>query len=128
MEHRLFPDVVAVMSVEVSEVVRRLLPSRLTRWRERRDRKQEQMRLVIKLRRELRVSVQAKTSAFGIKAYKLDCILNIVTVCVNLQDRAITQRRAELMAERAPKKPSPLTLRPLKEQVIDHCLCVLFLA
>ncbi|XP_050995505.1 adenylate kinase 9 isoform X2 [Labeo rohita] len=88
VEHRLFPDVVAVMSVEVSEVVRRLLPSRLTRWRERRDRKQEQMRLVIKLRRELR-------------------------------DRAITQRRAELMAERAPKKPSPLTLRPLKEQDED---------
>ncbi|XP_073708860.1 adenylate kinase 9 [Garra rufa] len=85
VEHHLFPDVVAVMSVEVSEVVRRILPSRLTFWRERRDRKQEQMRLVIKLRRELR-------------------------------ERAITQRRAELMAERAPKKNSPHSLRPLKEQ------------
>lgn len=57
VEHHLFPDVVAVMSVEVSEVVRRLLPSRLTRWRERQQRRQEQKRLVIKLRSELRVSV-----------------------------------------------------------------------
>lgn len=57
VEHHLFPDVVAVMSVEVSEVVRRLLPSRLMRWRERQKRRQEQKRLVIKLRSELRVSV-----------------------------------------------------------------------
>ncbi len=57
VEHHLFPDVVAMMSVEVSDVVRRLLPSRLIRWRERRDRRQEQLRLVIKLTRELRVSV-----------------------------------------------------------------------
>ncbi|XP_059368551.1 adenylate kinase 9 [Carassius carassius] len=85
VEHHLFPDVVAMMSVEVSDVVRRLLPSQLTRWRERRDRRQEQMRLVIKLRRELR-------------------------------ERAIIQRRAELMAEFAPKTHSPLSLRPLKEQ------------
>uniref|UniRef100_A0A8C1UAR6 Adenylate kinase 9 n=1 Tax=Cyprinus carpio TaxID=7962 RepID=A0A8C1UAR6_CYPCA len=54
VEHHLFPDVVAKMSVEVSDVVRRLLPSQLTRWRERRDRRQEQLCLVIKLRRELR--------------------------------------------------------------------------
>ncbi|KAK9956621.1 hypothetical protein ABG768_014340 [Culter alburnus] len=81
VEHHLFPDMVVVMSVEVSEVVRRLLPSRLTRWRERQKRSQEQKHLVIKLRSELR-------------------------------ERAITQRRAELMAE----KPSPLTLKPLKEQ------------
>ncbi|KAK7133640.1 hypothetical protein R3I94_015495 [Phoxinus phoxinus] len=85
VEHHLFPDVVAVMSVEVSEVVRRLLPSRLTRWRDRQERRQEQKRLVNKLRRELR-------------------------------ERAITQRRAELMAERETTKPSPLTLKPLKEQ------------
>lgn len=60
VEHHLFPDVVAMMSVEVSDVVRRLQPSRLTRWRERRDRRQEQLRLVNKLRRELRVSVYPK--------------------------------------------------------------------
>lgn len=47
-EHHLFPDVVAVMSVEVSEVVRRLLPSRLNRWRGRRERKQQQIHLVMK--------------------------------------------------------------------------------
>lgn len=57
VEHHLFPDMVVVMSVEVSEVVRRLLPSRLTCWRERQKRSQEQKRLVIKLRSELRVSV-----------------------------------------------------------------------
>lgn len=57
VEHHLFPDMVVVMSVEVSEVVRRLLPSRLTRWRERQKRSQEQKHLVIKLRSELRVSV-----------------------------------------------------------------------
>lgn len=57
VERHLFPDVVAVMLVEVSEVVRRLLPSRLTRWRERQKCRQEQKRLVIKLRSELRVSV-----------------------------------------------------------------------
>ncbi|KAG1963767.1 adenylate kinase 9 [Pimephales promelas] len=85
VEHHLFPDMVAVMSVEVSAVVRRLLPSRLTRWRERQERRKEQKRLVIKLQSELR-------------------------------ERAITQRRAELMAERETKKPSPLTLKPLKKQ------------
>lgn len=57
VERHLFPDVVAVMSVEVAEVVRRLLPPRLMRWRERRDRRREQLRLVAKLQRELRVSV-----------------------------------------------------------------------
>ncbi|XP_051954117.1 adenylate kinase 9 [Xyrauchen texanus] len=50
LEHHLFPDVVAVMSVEVTEVVRRLLPAKLMRWRERRDRRQEQLRLVTELR------------------------------------------------------------------------------
>lgn len=65
VEHHLFPDVVAMMSVEVSDVVRRLLPSRLTRWRERRDRRQEQLRLVIKLRGELRVSVYPKFQHLG---------------------------------------------------------------
>ncbi|XP_685909.5 adenylate kinase 9 isoform X1 [Danio rerio] len=84
-EHHLFPDVVAVMSVEVSEVVRRLLPSRLNRWRERRERKQQQIHLVMKLRKEIR-------------------------------ERAITKRRAEIMAEQAFRKLSPPTLSPLKEQ------------
>ncbi len=65
VEHHLFPDVVAMMSVEVSDVVRRLLPSRLMRWRERRDRRQEQLRLVIKLTRELRVSVYPKLQHLG---------------------------------------------------------------
>jgi len=45
-------------------------------------------------------------------------------VCVKLQERAITQRRAELMAERETKKPSPLILKLLKEQVIAHCCCL----
>ncbi|XP_043075584.1 adenylate kinase 9 [Puntigrus tetrazona] len=88
VEHHLFPDVVATMSVEVSDVVKRLLPSRLTCWKERRDRRQEQLRLVIKLRRELR-------------------------------ERAIIQRRAELMAERTPRKNSPLTLRPKEKDEDD---------
>ncbi|KAA0708502.1 Adenylate kinase 9 [Triplophysa tibetana] len=54
VERHLFPDVVVLMSVEVTEVVRRLLPARLMRWRERRDRRREQLRLVAKLQRELR--------------------------------------------------------------------------
>ncbi|XP_067273783.1 adenylate kinase 9 [Pseudorasbora parva] len=89
VEHHLFPDVVAVMSVEVSEVMRRFLPSRLARWREREERRQEQKRLVIKLRSELR-------------------------------ERAITQRRAELMAERATQKPNPLTVKPSLEEQEDE--------
>ncbi|KAI7799765.1 adenylate kinase 9 [Triplophysa rosa] len=85
VERHLFPDVVAVMSVEVAEVVQRLLPARLMRWRERRDCRREQLRLVAKLQRELR-------------------------------EKAITQRRAELMAERSLKDPSSRLLKHPKDE------------
>lgn len=57
LKHHLFPDVVAAMCVEVAEVVRRFLPARLTRWREKRDHRREQLRLVAKLQHEHRVRV-----------------------------------------------------------------------
>nr|XP_055042295.1 adenylate kinase 9 isoform X3 [Misgurnus anguillicaudatus] len=75
VDHHLFPDKVVVMSVEVADLVRRLLPGRLMCWRERRDRRREQLALAAKMRHELR-------------------------------DKAITKRRAELMAEHSPKTSS----------------------
>uniref|UniRef100_A0A673XQZ8 Adenylate kinase 9 n=1 Tax=Salmo trutta TaxID=8032 RepID=A0A673XQZ8_SALTR len=55
VERRLFPDAAVVMTVDVRDVVRRLLPPRLASWRERRDRRREQLRQVRELRHKLRV-------------------------------------------------------------------------
>ncbi|CAB1340054.1 unnamed protein product [Coregonus sp. 'balchen'] len=55
VERRLFPDAAVVMTVDVTDVVQRLLPPRLASWRERRDRRREQLRLVRELRHKLRV-------------------------------------------------------------------------
>lgn len=55
VERRLFPDAAVVMTVDVRDVVRRLLPPRLASWRERRDRRREQLRQVRDLRHKLRV-------------------------------------------------------------------------
>ncbi|XP_053340029.1 adenylate kinase 9-like [Clarias gariepinus] len=49
-EHHLYPDTTLVMSVEVSEVIKRLLPPRLDRWKERCTRRREQMVLLKELR------------------------------------------------------------------------------
>ncbi|XP_021456393.2 adenylate kinase 9 isoform X1 [Oncorhynchus mykiss] len=54
VERRLFPDAAVVMTVDVRDVVRRLLPPRLASWRERRDRRREQLRQVRDLRHKLR--------------------------------------------------------------------------
>ncbi|KAI4890937.1 hypothetical protein NFI96_033193 [Prochilodus magdalenae] len=53
-EHHLYPDAVVVMTLEVTEVVRRLLPPQLVRWRERCDRKNEQKQLLKQLRSKIR--------------------------------------------------------------------------
>ncbi|XP_076873527.1 adenylate kinase 9 isoform X2 [Brachyhypopomus gauderio] len=54
VERHLYPDAVVVMTLEVTEVVQRLLPPRLTRWRERRVRRREQMQLLKDLRGKIR--------------------------------------------------------------------------
>ncbi|XP_072537006.1 adenylate kinase 9 [Salminus brasiliensis] len=73
-EYHLYPDVVMIMTLEVNEVVRRLLPSRFAHWREKQNQKKEQIQLLKELRSKIR-------------------------------EEAITQRRAELLAEFAPETP-----------------------
>ncbi|XP_053340030.1 adenylate kinase 9 [Clarias gariepinus] len=58
-EHHLYPDNTLVMSVEVSEVVKRLLPPRLDRWKERCTRRRGQ---VVELK-ELHSKIRAKAIA-----------------------------------------------------------------
>ncbi|XP_066533319.1 adenylate kinase 9 [Hoplias malabaricus] len=53
-DHHLYPDAVVVMTLEVSEVARRLLPPLLARWRERCDQKKEQRELLKELRSKIR--------------------------------------------------------------------------
>lgn len=55
VEHHLYPDTALVMSVDVSEVVKRLVPPRLDRWRERCTRRRGQIQLLKELRSKIRV-------------------------------------------------------------------------
>lgn len=55
MDRRLLPDAAVVMEVETADVLSRLLPQRLDRWRERRTRKLEQQRKATELRLRARV-------------------------------------------------------------------------
>lgn len=58
VERQLYPDTALVMSVEVSEVVKRLLPPWLDRWRERCTRRRGQMQLLKELRSKIRVGMR----------------------------------------------------------------------
>lgn len=55
MEHHLFPDTTLLLSVEVTDVVKRLLPTRLDRWKERCKQRRGQMQLLKELRSKIRV-------------------------------------------------------------------------
>ncbi|XP_030626692.1 adenylate kinase 9 [Chanos chanos] len=63
MDHYLFPDVVVVMSLDVTDIVSWQLPPRLSRWRERRDRKREIQRRLKELRTKQREEAIAQRRA-----------------------------------------------------------------
>ncbi|XP_060721057.1 adenylate kinase 9 [Tachysurus vachellii] len=69
VEHDLYPDTVIIMSVEVSEVVKRLLPPRLDRWRDRCTRRREQMQLLKELRSKIREEAIAQRRAELLSEY-----------------------------------------------------------
>ncbi|KAB5539635.1 hypothetical protein PHYPO_G00091290 [Pangasianodon hypophthalmus] len=69
LEHHLYPDTALVMSVEVSEVVKRLLPPRLDRWRERCTRRRGQMQLLKELRSKIREEAIAQRRAELLSEY-----------------------------------------------------------
>lgn len=56
LQQQLYPDIAVIMSVDVTEVQKRLLPAYLEKWRERRKHRKEQLSLLQELRREKRVS------------------------------------------------------------------------
>ncbi|XP_035277888.1 adenylate kinase 9 isoform X1 [Anguilla anguilla] len=59
----LFPDVALVVSTTLEDVLPRLLPPRLQRWRERRDRRQERQRRLRELKHRMREEAIAKRRA-----------------------------------------------------------------
>ncbi|KAI5085667.1 adenylate kinase 9 isoform X2, partial [Silurus meridionalis] len=63
VENNLYPDTTLNMSIDVSEVVKRLLPPRLERWRERCARRRGQMELLKQLRNQIREEAVAKRRA-----------------------------------------------------------------
>ncbi|XP_048858202.1 adenylate kinase 9 isoform X2 [Brienomyrus brachyistius] len=63
MDHCLLPDATVVMEVETADVLRRLLPQRLDRWRERRMRKLERQRKAMELRLRAREEAMARRRA-----------------------------------------------------------------
>ncbi|KAF7690035.1 adenylate kinase 9 isoform X1 [Silurus meridionalis] len=63
VENHLYPDATLVMSIDVSEVVKRLLPPRLDRWREKCARRRGQMELLKQLRSKMREEAIAKRRA-----------------------------------------------------------------
>ncbi len=56
LQRQLFPDVVVIMTVDVSDVQKRLLPTYLENWRARRSRREAQLNLLRDLRKKNRVS------------------------------------------------------------------------
>ncbi|XP_063757950.1 adenylate kinase 9 [Eleginops maclovinus] len=69
-QRRLFPDLVIIMSVDVTDVQNRLLPTYLESWRERRDRRESQLNLLRDLRKKNREENIAKRRAELTKAAK----------------------------------------------------------
>lgn len=56
LQRHLFPDIVVIMAVDVTDVQKRLLPTYLESWRERRHRRETQLNLLHDLRKKNRVS------------------------------------------------------------------------
>lgn len=125
--HHLYPDTVVLLSVEVSEVVKRLLPAQLDRWRDRMTRKREQKQLLKELRLKNRVRKKKKGFVAEIHAFITSFCANLAlsiykhmvkyssvnTYYVN-QEEAIAQRRAELL-EYAAKSPR------VRQDHSSHC-------
>ncbi|KAM9339254.1 adenylate kinase 9 [Symphorus nematophorus] len=63
LQQQLFPDLVLIMVVEVSDVQRRLLPAYLEKWRERRNLHETQLTLLRDLRKKNREENIAKRRA-----------------------------------------------------------------
>lgn len=57
LQGHLFPDVVVFMSVDVSDVQKRLLPTYLENWRERCNQREAQQNILRDLRKKNRVSM-----------------------------------------------------------------------
>ncbi|KAM3861101.1 LOW QUALITY PROTEIN: adenylate kinase 9-like [Diretmus argenteus] len=56
VQRQLFPDVAVNMVVDANDILRRLLPPRLEAWRERRNRRKEQLRFIHHLHQKIRIS------------------------------------------------------------------------
>ncbi|XP_076129296.1 adenylate kinase 9 [Alosa pseudoharengus] len=63
VERHLFPDATLIMSLDVGDVLTRLLPPLLTRWRRSRDRSRDMQRQVKELRAKIREDAIAKRRA-----------------------------------------------------------------
>ncbi|KAE8286847.1 Adenylate kinase 9 [Larimichthys crocea] len=63
LQRQLFPDIVIIMAVEVSDVQSRLLPTYLEKWYERRNRREAQLTLLRNLRKKNREENIAKRRA-----------------------------------------------------------------
>uniref|UniRef100_A0A8D3BXV2 Adenylate kinase 9 n=1 Tax=Scophthalmus maximus TaxID=52904 RepID=A0A8D3BXV2_SCOMX len=57
LQQQLFPDTVIIMSVDVTEVQKRLLPTYLEKWRERRNHRKAQQKLLHDLRKKNREKI-----------------------------------------------------------------------
>ncbi|MBN3315008.1 KAD9 kinase, partial [Atractosteus spatula] len=62
-EQSFFSDAAVIMTLEVTDIVQRLLPPRLARWREKRDRKMELQRRVREIKNKMRKEGIAKRRA-----------------------------------------------------------------
>ncbi|XP_051264627.1 adenylate kinase 9 isoform X2 [Dicentrarchus labrax] len=62
-QQQLFPDLVVIMAVEVSDVQKRLLPAYLEKWREQRNRREAQLTLLRDIRKKNREENIAKRRA-----------------------------------------------------------------
>ncbi|KAK1889504.1 Adenylate kinase 9 [Dissostichus eleginoides] len=69
-QRQLFPDLVVIMSVDVTDVQKRLLPTYLESWCERRNRREAQLNLLRDLRKKSREENIAKRKAELTKAAK----------------------------------------------------------
>ncbi|KAI3363735.1 hypothetical protein L3Q82_001351 [Scortum barcoo] len=63
LQRQLFPDVVVIMTVDVSDVQKRLLPTYLKKWRERQSQRAAQMNILRDLRKKNREENIAKRRA-----------------------------------------------------------------
>ncbi|XP_056150135.1 adenylate kinase 9 [Lampris incognitus] len=63
VQRLLFPDVVVIMMMDVTDSTGRLLPPRLQAWREYRSRQEAQLKLINKLRQKIREDAIAKRRA-----------------------------------------------------------------